>query len=139
MKRWITLLGGAVLAAATLVVTAPLVAGAAAGSTCDGFLAPGTYNRLVVPAGATCLSDGNVTVRGGITVGAGATFVLGSEDAPDNTSTITGGVRATNAANLQIHFATVSGGIDAQGGAGPFGGPFDITWTTIEDSRINGG
>ena len=27
----------------------------------------------------------------------------------------------------------------SQGGAGPEGGPFGITWNTIEDSRINGG
>ena len=30
------------------------------------------------------------------------------------------------------------GGIDLHGGSGAFGGPFDITWTTIEDSTING-
>ena len=24
------------------------------------------------------------------------------------------------------------------GGSGPFGGPFEVTWNTIEDSRING-
>ena len=139
MKRRTTLVGGAVLVAAALVVSAPLVAGAAPGSTCTGALAPGTYNNLVVPAGAVCIGDGNVTVRGGISIGAGATFVLGSEDTADLPNTITGGVHATNAMNVQIHFATINGGIDVHGGAGPFGGPFGVTWNTIEDSRINGG
>jgi hypothetical protein len=32
----------------------------------------------------------------------------------------------------------ITGGIDIQGGAGPFGGPFDVTWNTIEDSLVNG-
>ena len=102
-------------------------------------LAPGTYNKVVVPAGATCLSDGPVVVRGGLFVGAGATFVLGSEENPVPTGVISGGVHATNAASVQIHFTTINGGVDIHGGSGPFGGPFDITWTTIEDSRINGG
>jgi hypothetical protein len=34
---------------------------------------------VVVPAGASCFSDGGVTVRGGLYVQAGATFVLGSD------------------------------------------------------------
>jgi hypothetical protein len=41
--------------------------------------------------------------------------------------------------NVQIHFATINGGIDVRGGAGPFGGPFEVTFNTIEDSRISGG
>jgi len=56
-----------------------------------------------------------------------------------NTGTINGGVHATDAMNVQIHFATVNGGVDILGGAGPFGGPFDVTFDTIEDSRINDG
>ena len=40
---------------------------------------------------------------------------------------------------MQIHFATINGGIDVHGGSGPFGGPFDITFNAIEDNRINGG
>src|SRR5205823_13663665 len=44
-----------------------------------------------------------------------------------------------NPASLQIHFTTINGGITSRGGAGPFGDPFDVTWTTIEDSHINGG
>jgi len=40
---------------------------------------------------------------------------------------------------VQLHFVTINGGIDVSGGSGAFGGPFGITWNTIEDSRINGG
>jgi hypothetical protein len=40
---------------------------------------------------------------------------------------------------VQIHFATINGGIDVHGGAGPFGGPFEVAFNTIEDSLINGG
>jgi len=65
--------------------------------------------------------------------------VLGSEESPGSTGSISGGVHATGAASVQIHFATINGGVDVQGGAGPFGGPFDITWNAIEDNRINGG
>jgi hypothetical protein len=135
----------ALLAATVLVVAGLLVgvsakgAAAASSTTCTSFLAPGTYQRVVVPAGASCFSNGGVTIRGGLYVQPGATFVLGSEDAPGDNGTITGGVHATNPANLQIHFMTINGGIDSRGGSGPFGGPFDITWNTIEDSHINGG
>jgi hypothetical protein len=86
-----------------------------------------------------CFSTGPVTIRSGLFIGSGATFVLGSEEAPGDNGTISGGVHATNAMSVQLHFVTVNGGIDIRGGSGPFGGPFDITWNTIEDSRINGG
>ena len=102
-----------VLAAALAVGLSATGASAANATTCNGVLAPGSYGRVVVPAGASCFSDGDVT--------------------------ISGGVHATNPANLQIHFMTINGGIESSGGSGPFGGPFDITWTTIEDSQINGG
>jgi hypothetical protein len=126
----------------TAVAAAALVAAStstAAATTCTGMLEPGTYTRLVVPAGATCIGAGNVTVTGNLTVGAGATFVLGAEDTPNLTSVITGSVQATNPQNLQIHFTTIGGRIESHGGSGPFGGPFDVTWITIEDSLINGG
>ena len=128
-----------VVAAAISVGVAAKGAAAANVTTCTDFLAPGSYGRVVVPAGASCFSDGGVTVRGGLYVQPGATFVLGSEEAPGDNGTISGGVHATDPANLQIHFMTINGGIESQGGSGPFGGPFDITWTTIEDSQINGG
>lgn len=107
-------------------------------TSCTDFLAPGTYQRVVVPAGATCFSEGGVTIRSGLFIGAGATFVLGSEEAPGDNGTISGGVHATNAASVQIHFMTINGGIDLRGGSGPFGGPFGITWNAIEDNSING-
>jgi hypothetical protein len=139
VKGMVRLLCVAVFAGA-LLVGVPGVAGAASSSTtCTGALAAGTYHRLVVPAGAVCLSAGPVTIRGGLHIEPGATFVLGSEENPVNTGTISGGVHARNAASVQIHFTTTNGGVDIRGGSGPFGGPFDITWNAIEDNRINGG
>ena len=128
----------AALGAASLAVV-PAVSSAGPGvTTCSGTLAPGDYQKVVVPSGAVCLSNGPVTVRGGLFVGSEATFVLGSEENQTLTGTISGGVHAVDAASVQIHFTTINGGIDVQGGAGPFGGPFDVTWNTIEDSQING-
>lgn len=112
---------------------------AASGTICTDTLAPGTYGAVTVPAGATCIiSEGPITIRGGVSVGSGATFVFGSEDTPDVTATISGGVRSSNAASVQVHFSTINGGVDLQGGAGPFGGPFGVTFNTIEDSTVNG-
>jgi hypothetical protein len=138
--RTIVRVAGAGMFAAALLLTVPALAGAGSSTTmCDGVLAPGTYQKVVVPAGAACFSDGPVTIRSGLFIGPGATFVLGSEDKPGNNGTISSGVHATNAASVQIHFVTVNGGVDIRGGSGPSGGPFGITWNTIEDSRINGG
>ena len=106
---------------------------------CNGALAAGTYQRVVVPNDGVCLSDGPVTIRGGVFVQQGGTLVFGSEENPVPTATISGGVHATDAMNVQIHFSTINGGIDIQGGSGPFGGPFEVTWNTIEDSTVNGG
>jgi hypothetical protein len=139
MKRYIRPLVAGTLGAALLV---GLPASADAGSnttTCTDVLAPGTYHRVAVPEGASCLSDGPVIIRGGLFIEPGATFVLGSEENPVDTGTISGGVHATDPASVQIHFTTINGGIDVHGGSGPFGGPFDITWNAIEDNRINGG
>ena len=137
MKRWMSLFGAAALGAAVLGV--PASAGASSTTTCTDELAPGSYGKVIVPAGAVCLSEGPVTIRGGLFIQAGATFGLGSEENPVNTGTISGGVHATDAASVQIHFTTINGGIDVHGGSGPFGGPFDVTWNAIEDNRINGG
>jgi hypothetical protein len=71
-------------------------------------------------------------------VRAGATFILGNEENPVHTGTIRGGVHAVNAMIVEIHFSTISGGVHIRGGSGPFGGPFGVTYNTIEDSRING-
>jgi hypothetical protein len=138
MRRFVGLLAGAALCGVLLAV--PAVSGAGTGTTsCSDVLAPGTYQKVVVPAGAICLSAGPVTIRGGLFVLPGATFVLGSEDNPVDTGTISGGVHATDAASVEIHFTTINGGVDIHGGSGPFGPPFDVTFTTIEDSQINGG
>jgi hypothetical protein len=123
-----------------LLLGLPAAANAVSSVTsCDGTLAPGTYLKVVVPEDATCLSDGPVIIRAGLFVGSGATFVLGSEEAPGSTGTISGGVHASNPASVQIHFATIRGGVRIHGGSGPFGGPFDVTWNAIEDNLISGG
>jgi hypothetical protein len=120
------LIGATALAVGLLT---PL-AGAAA-TTCTGTLASGEYHKLVVPAGATC--DGTaavIDVRGGVTVGEGATFVLGFEGGPD-TGTIRGGIDASQPASLQVHFADIRGGVSMHGGNGFF--------STVEDNDIRGG
>jgi hypothetical protein len=129
----------AIAAIATAITFALPAIAAGNVTTCTGGLAPGTYNRVVVPAGAPCFSDGPVVIRGGLFIGSGATFVLGSEENAVPTGVITGGVHATNPASVQIHFTTINGGVDVHGGSGPFGGPFGITWNAIEDNQINGG
>ena len=127
---------GALIAAGLFVVSASATDGT---TTCNGTLAPGTYERVVVPQDGVCLSGGPVTIRAGLFVQQGGTVVFGSEENAVHTATISGGVHATNAMSVQIHFSTINGGIDISGGSGPFGGPFDVTWNTVEDSVINGG
>jgi hypothetical protein len=138
MRRLSLLLAlGAVVAAAYFVV--PAFAAGGGTTTCDGTLAPGTYHRVVVPQDGVCLSSGPVTIRAGLFVQQGGTLVLGNEEIPVHTATISGGVHASNAMTVEIHFSTINGGIDIRGGSGPFGGPFDVTFNTVEDSTINGG
>jgi hypothetical protein len=137
MSRFIRLLGLGSFCTA-LLLAAPALASARATTTCDGVLAPGIYQRVVVPEGASCFSDGPVTIRAGLFVKPGATFVLGDEEHPGNNGTISAGVHGTDAASVQIHFARINGGVRIHGGSGPFGPPFDVTWNTIEDSHING-
>lgn len=130
----------ALVVAALGSLAAAASSSAATATTCTDTLAPGTYGAVTVPAGATCIiTEGPITIRGGVSVGAGATFVFSSEETPDVTATISGGVVSTNALSVQIHFARINGGVNLQGGAGPVGGPFGVTWNTIEDSQINGG
>lgn len=64
---------------------------------------------------------------------------MGCEENPAHTATINGGVEAADAANVQIHFSTINGGLSVVGAAGPFGGPFGVTFNAIEDNLINGG
>ena len=121
-----------------LLLAVPASAAGSNTTTCAGELAPGSYGRVVVPEGAACVSQGPVTIHGGAYVGRGATFLLGGDETQAATGTITGGVHATNPDSVQIHFATIDGGIDIQGGSGPLGGPFEITWNAIEDNHIDG-
>ena len=140
MKRYIRRpLVAAALAGAVLVGLPASADAAPKTTTCTDVLAPGTYHKVVVPEGASCLSEGPVTIRGGLYIKSAATLVLGSEENAVDTGTISGGVHATNPASVQIHFTTINGGIEVRGGSGPFGGPFDITWNAIEDNHINGG
>jgi hypothetical protein len=134
--RKLELVLGVALVAAVFAVPAFAAGGT---TSCNGALAPGTYQRVVVPEGGVCLSEGPVTIHGGLYVEQGGTLVFGSEENPVHTADIDGGVHATGAMSVQIHFSTINGGIDIQGGSGPFGGPFDVTWNTIEDSVVNGG
>jgi hypothetical protein len=116
------------------VVMALLVASTATANgafVCTGTLSSGTYHRVVVPAGETCdATNATIVVRGGVDVGSGATFVLGSEESTAM-STISGGITADAPASLQVHFARINGGVVMQGGSGFF--------STVEDSVINGG
>src|SRR5438132_6998917 len=119
MKRLCFLLSLGALVATAFVVAPAFGSGGT--TTCDGTLAPGTYQRVVVPQDGVCLSDGPVTIQAGLFVQQGGTLVLGSEENAVHTATISGGVHATNAMNVQIHFSTINGGIDIHGGSGPFG------------------
>ena len=101
------------------------------GFTCIGTLASGTYHRLTVPAGETCDgTNATITVRGGVRVGHGATFILGDEE-QNGGGTISGGVVADEPASVQLHFAHVNGGVSITGGNGFF--------SAVEDNVINGG
>ena len=133
-------LSAAVMLAALSALAAGVPSQAGSETTCTSTLAPGTYVHVTVPAGAVCvIEEGPVTIRGGLDIWDGATFVFGDEGSPNTNATISGGVRSHNAASVQIHFSTINSGVSLSGGAGPFGGPFDITWNTLEDNRINGG
>ena len=125
-------LGGSLAAAVTIVaVGASSAAAAPEGFACAGTLESGSYNKITVPAGATCDgTNATVTVRGGVTVGAGATFILGSGEGTGG-GTISGGLDANDPASVQLHFALVNGGVTIIGGNGFF--------STVEDNVINGG
>jgi hypothetical protein len=139
MRRVVSVFGVSALITSVALIAVPAAAGAAAATECTGTLAPGTYGRVIVPADAQCFSEGPIRIHGGLYIRSGATFVLGSEESGWTTGTIGGGVHASDPASVQIHFATINGGIDIRGGAGPFGPPFDVTWNAIEDNVIHGG
>jgi hypothetical protein len=136
MKKLAAMLGIGVLAFSAIGITGS--ATAAGATECTDTLAPGTYRQVVVPEGAVCFSEGGVRILAGLWIRPGATFVLGSEESGWTTGTIGGGVHAVDPASVQIHFATINGGIDIHGGSGPFGPPFDVTWNAIEDNVIHG-
>ena len=139
MRRVFRLLGAGTLATALLVSTPAMSQAASTKTTeCTGDLAPGTYHKVVVPEDGVCTSTGPITIKGGLYVQSGATFVLGSDENPVDTGTISGGVHADHPANLQIHHTTIHGGLVSHGGSGPEGGPFGITWNAIEDNSISG-
>jgi hypothetical protein len=139
MKKLVAMLGMGALAVSVIAIIGSASAAAASGAThCTDTLAPGTYREVVVPEGAVCFSDGGVRILAGLWIRPGATFVLGSEESGWTTGTIGGGVHAVDPASVQIHFATINGGIDIHGGSGPFGPPFDVTWNAIEDNVIHG-
>ena len=100
-------------------------------TTCTGTLASGEYHMLVVPAGGTCDgTNATIDVRGGVSVGEGATFILGGHEGTGH-GTIRGGVRADAPASLQLHFANVYGGVMMLGGNGFL--------SAIEDNVFHGG
>ena len=140
MRKLAATIGLTTLFVTALGIAAPAAASAAGTvTTCDGELAPGTYGRVVVPEDGACFSDGPVTITGGLVVERGATVVFGSDENAVHTATISGGVVANDAMNVQIHHSTINGGLRIHGGQGPFGGPFDVTWNAIEDNLIRGG
>src|SRR5262249_34122237 len=97
---------------------------------CRGKLRSGTYRQIKVPAGSTCNGqNATVTVLSNVRVNPGATFILGDENHHGG-GTIDGGVRAVDAASLQLHFATVRGSVTVSGGARFF--------STVEDNVIRG-
>jgi hypothetical protein len=135
MRKLVVVIASSGLFAFAASVSSPALA---ATTECTESLPSGTYQRVVVPEGAVCLSEGPVRIEAGLWMEAGATFVLGSEESGWTTGTIDGGVHAVDPASVQIHFATINGGIDIRGGSGPFGGPFEVTWNAIEDNVIHG-
>jgi hypothetical protein len=129
--RRVVLSGSLAAALAIVAAVASSAAAAPKGFVCTGTLASGSYKKLTVPAGATCDgTNATITVRGGVRVRAGATFILGSEGNPGG-GTISGGLRAKNPASVQLHSAHVKGGVKIIGGNGFF--------SAVEDNVINGG
>jgi hypothetical protein len=99
-------------------------------TTCTGKLASGGYDRLVVPAGASCDgTNAKIYVSDGVRVHRGATFILG-HDGGTGTGVIHGIVHANAPASLQVHFAHITDGVRMYGGNGEF--------STVEDNVIRG-
>jgi uncharacterized membrane protein len=121
---------GIVAVAASSATAAPTGRATAKRLVCDGRLKSGTYSVIRVPAGATCNGTrATIYVFGGVRVDAGATFILGNENAAGG-GTIRGSVSAVDAASVQLHFAHVGGSVTIHGGQGFF--------STVEDNVISG-
>ncbi len=86
-----------------------------------------------------------MSVSGGVRVGAKGVLILG--DGPgsgcvvNTATTVNGGIDATGALDLIVHGVTVNGGVTSIGGGDNL--PCDFsglpTYSTIEDSHVNGG
>jgi hypothetical protein len=137
MKRSIHLLGLGIVCGGLLAGVPALASAKSNTTTCTGTLASGSYQKVVVPDNTACSVETPVTIRGGLFIGAGATVVLGDQDLPGDNGTISGGVHARDAALVELHFVTIKGGVDIQGGSGPFG-TLGLNFSTIEDSWISG-
>jgi hypothetical protein len=86
---------------------------------CTGNLAPGNYDAVDVPAGATCtINNGTVNVTtGGVTVGSGATFYVAG--APTSMLTLTSGsLDSTNAYAIEVNSAHIHGNVNLMGTSG---------------------
>jgi len=102
------------------------------------------------PSFATGAPEGhaNWLIKGGVTVGAGATLVLGCEPAVNCVNTthdvVKGGVDADGALGVILHSTTVGGNVSYEGGGGgvncnPGFGPFSFgVYSDVEDDVIGG-
>src|SRR3989442_1804655 len=140
MRKLAATIGLTTLFVTALAIVAPAAASAAGTvTTCNGELEPGTYGRVVVPEDGACFSDGPVTITGGLVVERGATVVVGSDENAVHTATISGGVVANDAMNVQIHFSTINGGGRIHGGSGPFGRAVDRAGKNFHGNPIHRG
>jgi 5'-nucleotidase len=107
-------------------------AGGAAAQTasCSGTLAPGSYDRVNVAAGASCTVSGTVTVTGNVTVGTGASLSVVSPAK----FTVNSSLLGANAASIII--------VPLPSGVSNILGSVSLTGTTkelvIENSFVGG-
>jgi hypothetical protein len=86
---------------------------------CTANLAPGNYDAVDVPAGATCtINNGTVNVTtGGVTVGSGATFLVAG--APASSLVLaSGSLDSTNANIIEVTSAHIHGHVHLIGTTG---------------------
>jgi hypothetical protein len=99
-------------------VLAAAAGGAAAQTTnCSGTLAPGGYDGVNVPAGATCtVNSGNVDVTGNVTVGSGASlFVFSPAKFTVNSSLLSAGARIVQLAPQPLGATNILGSVSLVG------------------------